>query len=266
MDAITVDIGNSTISLAAFTNNELTRSESIPLAETDKLATILTELRQLCGPQPFGASTVPVVVASVNDTALTAVEKAVAEALDQNVFIIGKDIPLPIKVAVENPETVGVDRLLTAAAAYDMLEQAVVVADFGTATTINLVSAQGIFLGGAIMPGLNLAAQALHQYTAALPEVPVEIPTGQYGINTTTAIQHGIYYSAIGALRNFVERYADELGTWPHVVLTGGFCQLIAQHCDFVDSVVPTLCHTGIYLTFVKYRVAQQDNQDQKES
>ena len=136
---------------------------------------------------------------------------------------------------------------------------AVAVADFGTATTIDCVSHQGIFLGGAILPGLNLAAKALHEYTDALPEVELQIPTGVYGTNTIASIQHGIIYGAIGALRGIVERYATELGRWPQVVVTGGYGKLIARGCDFFDSLVPDLCLDGIFLTYRQFRASQDE-------
>ena len=266
MDVIAVDIGNNTISLGAFTNEELGRNISVPVNETERLAHLFTELREFCGEQELGASTVPVVVSCVNQPALQLVERAVDEALDQRVFVIGKDIPLPIKVAVRQPETVGTDRLVSAAAAYDMLEQAVVVADFGTAITVDCVSEQGTFMGGAILPGLSTSAQSLNEHTSALPYVEPAHPEGYIGIDTVSAIQHGVYYGAIGAMRQLVERYAEQLCRWPHVVLTGGHADLIAKGCDFADSKIPTLCLTGIYLTYVKYRAAEdtdviEDNQ-----
>ena len=82
-------------------------------------------------------------------------------------------------------------------------------------------------------------------------------------MNTVGAIQHGIYYGAIGALRQLVERYATQFGRWPQVVLTGGYAELIAKECDFADSVVKGLCLTGIYLTYVKYRAGEEDGEEQ---
>ena len=182
---------------------------------------------------------------------------AVLKALDQKILLIGRDIPLQIKHALENPESVGTDRLLTASAAYAVIEDACVVADFGTATTIDCVDHYGIFLGGTIQPGLQLAAQALSQHTAALPEVSPVVPLDDYGNNTEKAIQHGIYFGAVGALRGIVERYATLLGRWPQVVLTGGYAKLIAQHADFADSLVPDLCLDGIFLAYRNFRESQ---------
>jgi len=133
------------------------------------------------------------------------------------------------------------------------VQNAVVVADFGTATTIDCVNRQGIFLGGVIMPGMKLSAMSLHEHTFALPEVEIQVPEENYGTNTVSAIQNGIYYGALGALRELVERYATQLGYWPQVVVTGGFSKMIAEKCDFIDSVVPDLCLFGLFQAYKKY-------------
>ena len=257
MDLIVVDIGNSNVALAVFVKDELKRTERIDVDKLDNLAETIKSLRQMCGPQPLGARTVPVVVSSVNVETEKIVAAAVLSALDQRILVIGRDVPLEIKHALENPETVGTDRLLTAAAAYAVIEDACVVADFGTATTIDCVDHYGILLGGTIQPGLKLAAQSLHAHTSALPEVKPVLPTDDYGNNTEKAIQHGIYFGAVGALRGIVERYATLLGRWPQVVLTGGYAKLIAQHADFADSLVPDLCLDGIFLAYRKSRESQ---------
>jgi type III pantothenate kinase len=260
MDLIAVDIGNSNIALAVFVDDELKSTRRIDVQETAPLAETIKEFRALCGEQPLGARTVPVVVSSVNPETLKIFKKKVIETLDQNVLLIGKEVPLYIKLtpAIEEPEKVGTDRLLSAGAAFEVVENAVVVADFGTATTIDCVNQQGIFLGGAILPGLGLAAKTLHEHTAALPEVKPESVTGDYGTSTTTAIQQGIVHGAVGALQRLVERYATALGSWPQLVVTGGYGKLIAANCDFIDSLVPDLCLDGIFLAYKNHRAVQE--------
>jgi type III pantothenate kinase len=124
------------------------------------------------------------------------------------------------------------------------------VASFGTAITIDCVSADGRFMGGAILPGLDMSFEALHEGTAALPQVEVETPGGAIGRNTHDAIVNGVVYGAVGALRELVERYATELGHWPQLVITGGNAGLVRQLADFVDSVVPDLCLMGVALAY----------------
>jgi len=258
MDMIAVDIGNSGIALGVFVKDELRQTVHLEANDPQGLVKIIKAMRVMCGEQEFGARTVPVVVSSVNHKARERLDQAVDEALDQQILLIGRDVGLDMKLAVENPESVGTDRLLTAMAAYTVVGNAVVVADFGTATTIDCVDHYGIFLGGAIMPGLNVAAQSLNEHTVGLPHVKLQVPAGVYGTNTEAAIQYGIYYGAIGALRGIVEKYATQLGQWPQLVLTGGHAQLIKEKCDFADSLVPNLCLDGIFLAYRKWR----ENQD----
>ncbi len=262
MDLMAVDIGNTRVGLGVFVQDELKRVERFEVGASPEwaqsLRQTLQQMRQLCGEQPLGARTVPVVASSVNEDILAVLRETVGDALEQNVLVIGHDVPLEMKLAIENPESVGSDRLVTASAAYEVVGDAVVVADFGTATTIDCVDHYGIFLGGAILPGLALAAESLAQHTASLPQVEIKVPDGAYGTNTTSAIQHGLYYGAIGALRGIVERYATELGRWPQLVVTGGYGKLVAEGCDFVDSLVPDLCLDGIFWAYKKHWAAMQ--------
>ncbi len=282
MDLIAVDVGNSRVSISVFAENELKRSEYIDLqfgtgAKADnvdaagadvtcgnvgraevkrQLSNVLAAFREMCGKQAKGVRTVPLVASSVNSKALAVLEEAADETLKQKVLVVGRDFPLEMKVGLADVSTVGSDRLITAFAAYEVIGKGVVVADFGTATTIDYVNDKGIFLGGVIMPGLNLAAKSLHDYTDALPEVELVVPEGQdsYGVNTIQAIQNGIYYGCMGALREMVERYATEMGNWPYVVATGGFGKLIAQKSEIINSVIPDLCQNGLYLAYRRYR------------
>lgn len=263
MDMIAIDIGNSTLSLAVFADRELNRSEHIRLNEVSqpRLEETMREYRAICGEQPLGARTVPVVSSSVNQEEFARVERSVYTALKQDIILIGRDFPLEMKTAVENPEAVGTDRLVTAFAAYEVIQSSAVVADFGSATTIDCVNEQGIFVGGTILPGLNMAARALHDYTDALPKVEPRVPESVFGINTSDAINNGIYYGTIGALREIVERFAEELGHWPQVVATGGYSKLIAARCEFIDSLVPDLCLNGLYLAYRRYREAMESGE-----
>jgi type III pantothenate kinase len=135
---------------------------------------------------------------------------------------------LPLRVNVEFPDKVGIDRLLdgVAANALRALDQPVVVVDAGTATTVNFISAQGAFEGGAILPGLELGARALHQYTALLPLIDVPSlllhPGEPLGRNTPAAIGSGLWFGQVGAVRELVTRLSESAGRPPLVLVTGG--------------------------------------------
>ncbi|MHC4154803.1 MAG: type III pantothenate kinase [Planctomycetota bacterium] len=154
---------------------------------------------------------------------------------------------------VDEPGKVGTDRVVAAAAAYAVVEEAVVVADFGTAMTIDLVDQHGVFQGGVICPGIEMGAEALRRSTAQLPRIKVSRPEAPYGKNTTDAINCGLYYSAVSTLQEVVRRYAEKIGRWPHTVLTGSAAELIKDDCEFVDSYVPNLVLKGIVLAYQKY-------------
>jgi type III pantothenate kinase len=158
-----------------------------------------------------------------------------------------------MSLAVEHPERVGIDRVCSAAAAYDVIGRACVAASFGTAITIDCVNDEGVFMGGAILPGVALQARSLHEGTAALPLVKIEATHTVYGASTEEAITNGVLLGIVGALREIVERYATDLHAWPQLVATGGNAELIAGECDFVDNVVPDLCLRGIALAYRRH-------------
>ncbi|MFQ5501496.1 MAG: type III pantothenate kinase [Phycisphaerae bacterium] len=190
---------------------------------------------------------------SVVPSVLADVRREVSNRLDQPVMVVSEDLHRPLSLAVEEPNRVGVDRVCSAAAAYDTFQHACVVASFGTAITIDCVNDEGVFMGGAILPGLEAQAQALHERTAQLPQVPIRSPAAVFGTTTEEAIRTGVLIGVAGALREITERYATELRVWPDVVATGGNVELIAQHTDIIDRLVPDLCLLGVALAYRKH-------------
>lgn len=243
------DVGNSAVHFAAVCGNEVSEVRVFRVGELVGLGAALAELwEQLPAPRK-------IVACSVNGSALKALEAAAQESVHEPVLVIGRDLPLPIDTAVENPESVGVDRLCAAVAAFDQLGVSCVVADFGTAITIDCVNDQGVFQGGAILPGLALSAQSLHRNTAQLPEVELTSPTWVFGKNTEQAIVGGLVIGARGALREFVESYATELGHWPQVILTGGDAPLVCgdvQESGLVQAIVPDLVLRGVAAAYYR--------------
>ena len=165
-------------------------------------------------------------------------------------MVIGETVDRPINVTCKDAATIGMDRLCCAAAAYARLEHSCAIVDFGTAITVDLVSNEGAFMGGAILPGLRLQLASLHGQTAQLPAVEPAFPEDPVGGNTTEAMQSGVCRGVVGAVRHLVEAYASALGHWPQVIATGGDAVFIAAHCDILESVVPDLCLRGIGLAY----------------
>ncbi len=220
-------------------DEEITHVRRVPVGEVgDALADLW---RQCPSPSRIAAC-------SVQPEYLSALESA-ARQIEQKVLVVGRDLPLPIETDLPEPERIGTDRLCLAAMAYHRLGGPCVVADFGTAITIDCVNSEGIFLGGAILPGLRLSADALARGTAALPAVKPLKPDWVFGADTCQAIIGGIVFGARGALRELVESYAAELGVWPEVILTGGDAELVGSDCDIVSAIVPDLCLLGVGLS-----------------
>lgn len=243
---LVVDVGNTRVGMGLWTDDGLHDVRRVSAADDSDWAATLTTLWQKIPP----AASRAVVMSSVSPRTAARLSEVILDICDVEPQRIREDIPLPMEADIDSLDEVGVDRICCAAAAYDRVRAACAVASFGTAITIDCVSAEGRFLGGAILPGLDMSFEALHEGTAALPQVEAETPGGAIGRNTHDAIVNGVVYGAVGALRELVERYATELGHWPQLVLTGGNAGLVRELADFVDSVVPDLCLMGVALAY----------------
>ena len=256
MNIIAVDIGNTNIDIGLFLEDKEQFVKSIPGGSRAKLTNCLKSAWQKI---PIAESSKEdqrngvIVVSSVKSAWTKVVREIAKDNLGEEIYIIGKDIPLPIQLRVDKPDKVGTDRVVSAAAAYAVTEDAVVIADFGTAVTIDLVDQNGVFQGGVICPGFEISAQALKQNTAQLPNIKVSKPIAPYGKNTADAINCGLYYSIVGALQEIIRRYAEKIGKWPQTVITGAAAKTIKDDCDFIDSFVPNLVVKGIVLSYKKY-------------
>lgn len=257
LPAIVVDIGNTQIAMGLWQGDEVNSPVSTPTndlcAFEEAFATVVASVSK----QEIGAAVLGAVVPDV----LKSIQHVVREALDREPLVVGDRLPLPMEVGVDDAKAVGVDRVCTAAAAYDKIEAGCVVVDFGTAVTVDLVDDEGVFLGGAILPGLSLQRRSLHEHAVQLPHVqieapsdaPIDIPKLPYGRNTVEAIQTGTARGLVGAVRNLVEGYAASLNRWPQVVATGGDLGLLLPLCDFIDTPVANLTLRGIGLSYTKH-------------
>lgn len=245
---LVMDVGNTSITLGAWDASAVHASCSLKPDDASGLAgSIRTLYQHFAGDLPDA-----VVIASVVPSTLAVVRKTLAGLGDPSVLVVGQDLPLPMPVAVAEPDRVGTDRVCAAAAAFERTQQACTVVDFGTAVTVDLVDDGGTFAGGAILPGLSLQARALAEGTAQLPLVDVTQPERAVGRDTAEAIRSGICFGLPGAVRVLVERYATDLGTWPQVVATGGDLPAMLELCDFIDSPVPNLTLLGVGLAHAR--------------
>lgn len=245
---IVLDIGNSKTHIATWHHNEL-RTPLAVASDDDKAVAdaILAHLDS--APDRTAAA----VIGSVVAAATNRVTKIVQDSLDADALIVGHSIPLPMDVDVKDAGAVGVDRICAAYAAYERIETGCIIVDFGTAVTVDLVDDEGTFLGGAILPGLDLQLRSLHDHTSALPLAKPDVPTLPYGRNTEEAIQTGVCRGLAGAVRALVEGYAAHLCRWPQTIATGGDLAFMKPHVDFIDTFVTDLTLRGIGLSYTKH-------------
>jgi len=262
MNIIAIDIGNSTITVGHYINDSEQFIESVNGGDRDRLSKMLVSAWEQF---PFVKSDKVqkregvIVVSSVKPDWLDMIKGICEDELDEKIKVIGVDVELPIEMGVENKNLVGTDRVVAAAAAFAVVEDAVAVADFGSAVTIDLVDEDGVFLGGVIAPGFGIAAEALNLNTAQLPEVEVTSPRDAIGANTNEAINAGLYYSAVGLLRTVCENFAEQIDKWPQTIVTGGNAEIIKPDCEFVDSWVPNLVVKGVLLAYKKHLCVQAE-------
>ena len=151
-----------------------------------------------------------------------------------------------MKVLVDNPREVGADRLVNAFAAWKQFKKALIVVDFGTATTFDVVSKKGEYLGGVIAPGVNLSLDALHRAAAKLPNIGIQRPPKVVGTNTISAMQSGVYYGYAGLVEMIVMQIKEENKMPMKVIATGGLASLYAKACPSIEKTEPDLTIFGL--------------------
>lgn len=175
---------------------------------------------------------------------------AIKNYLDTVPFIVRHDMPLGIGVDIDNPDEVGADRLVNSVAAVAKYGYPLVTVDLGTAITLDVVSAEGAYIGGAIAPGLAVSMETLFSRTAKLPQITLTAPEHAIGRNTKNAIQSGIVYGYVGLVDALVERIFDELGRRTPVVATGGHAEILAANSKSITAVEPWLTLDGLLILY----------------
>lgn len=245
---LAIDIGNTAAKFGVFSGEQLLHRSSIPTKHaTDLSAGINSAFSELVAKFPELSQ---VAVSSVVPDANSMVAAASMAALGLDPFIIDASTPTRIGMLYETPETLGPDRYVNAVAAEHLCGAPVIVASFGTATTIDLVNADRQFCGGTISPGLDLLAAALHLGTANLPRVDATLPKSVIGQTTETSIRAGVVFSYLGGIREIIRRLNDLAGNEVAVVATGGNAAFVAQHIDTINHVRDDLTLQGIRLSF----------------
>jgi type III pantothenate kinase len=244
---LAIDIGNTNIAIGIFDGERLVATWHLA-ADVHKLADeYAAMLLNLLPREGLDFSDVTeVVICSVVPPLVTKFEELCQRYFGLLPLVVGSGIKTGVSIRMENPREVGADRVVNAAAGHRLYGGPLIVIDFGTATTFDVVSREGDYLGGAIAPGIESAAEGLFQRTAKLPRVELVRPKKVIGKNTVSAIQSGIIFGYVGLVEGLVARIKWELGEEARVLATGGFAELIAKGSKVIEVIDPDLTLKGL--------------------
>lgn len=195
-----------------------------------------------------------VVVASVVPGEIPVVDAACREAFGRGPLVVGPGVRTGLSILYDDPRQVGADRIANAVWAHDRFQEPAIVVDLGTATTFDVVSAAGEFLGGLILPGARISLDALISRSARLVTVDLVKPPRVVGRNTPHAIQAGLFYGTADLIDGLVERIRSEIGSPARVVATGGLAPLLAPVSRTIEEVCEHLTLEGLRLIFDRNR------------
>jgi type III pantothenate kinase len=246
---LAIDIGNTNITLGVFDNERLAATWRLSTDRSkmpDEYSIMLTQLLQLQG----------LTAGDISDVALCSVVPPLTPVFvelcrrffNAEPLVVAAGTRTGIRILYDNPRDVGADRIVDAAAAMKLYGGPVIVVDIGTATVFDAVTADGDYLGGAIAPGMAIAADALFSSTSQLRRVELVSPETPIGRNTVHAIQSGIVLGYADLVRGMVARFDRELGGGSKVVATGGLAHIIEKEARVFDDVNPDLTLTGLRL------------------
>jgi type III pantothenate kinase len=264
---LVIDVGNTNTVVGVYTSGPDParlvgdwRFQTVHGRTADELGILLLELLRFAGidHRAIGHA----IVSCVVPPALLAIEQMGRKYLGLDVMVVGPGIRTGMPVLYDNPKEVGADRIVNAVAAYERLKTTCIVVDFGTATTFDSVSVKGEYLGGAIAPGIAIAATALFREAAKLPRVELVKPRSVVGKNTVHSMQAGLIYGYVGLVDGIVTRMIAEMGATagatggarPRVIATGGLAEVIAKESQTVEIVDGQLTIDGLRLLFERNR------------
>ena len=251
---LTIDVGNTNITLGVFDGETMVGTFRIntKISRTsDEYGVVIGELMELNHINRDGIS--DVIIASVVPALMHSLTSSIIKYFNVKPIIVEAGIKTGIRVATENPKQIGADRIVDAAAAYHLYGGPVLVLDFGTATTYDMVDEKGAFVAGVTAPGIRISAKALWQDAAKLPEIEIKKPNNILAKETISSMQAGLVYGQIGQTEYIVKNMIRESGYENiKVVATGGLGGMIAKETDCIDIYDPDLTLKGMRLIFEK--------------
>ncbi len=248
---LAIDIGNTNITLGVYEGETLGprwRLATVHERMPDEYGLQLIGLLNHAGIQPNWVTAT--VMASVVPPLTGAWVQVCRTYLNLDPLLVETGVKTGVRVRYDDPKQVGADRIVDAAAVHKLYGGPACSVDFGTATTFDAVSATGEYLGGAIAPGISIAAEALFKRTAKLPRVDLVRPPSAIGKNTVHSIQSGLLFGYVGLVEGMVARFRAELGPTMKVIGTGGLAELIAQETEVIQIIAPWLTLEGLRIVY----------------
>jgi len=249
-----VDVGNTSVSAAVFRGMELVRRTHRKTSMLKRGTDWISWLSELRDQDPIPSH---IVVATVVPDLRPSIFKASEGLFEEAPHFLTHASPLGIQVAYRDPSQVGADRLANAVHAFENLGGPSVVVDFGTANTLDLISREGRYEGGIIMPGIHMSLESLHTHTALLPAVDFEAPAELIGKDTVSSILSGAYYGVAASIDGLLDRLTDCLGERPRVIGTGGLAEMVRRESRWIEIVdqditLKGLCRVGLRVWYGK--------------
>lgn len=248
---LVVDVGNTQTHFGTFRGEELVehwRFATVRSSTADELGAALGNLLELRGLK-FGDLSASIVSSTVPALEPEWMEMA-QRYLGHQMLVVGPGLKTGMAIRYDNPREIGADRLVNAVALRERFEGAGVCVDFGTATTFDVVSAEGEYVGGALMTGIEISLDALTERGARLPKVELAPPKTVIGKNTIDAIRSGVVFGYAGAVDAILRRLYEEIGEKVPVVATGGLGKLVVPFTEEIDEVDDLLTLTGLRLLY----------------
>jgi len=245
---LAIDSGNTNIVFAVYDGDQVRgewRASTDAERTADELGVWLTQLLSIEGMSRTDIKAA--IIASVVPAMVFGLKTLCRRYFKCEPLVVGDEgVDLGIGIFLDRPEEVGADRLVNAVAAHQRYPGPLIIIDFGTATTFDVVDKGGNYCGGAIAPGINLSLQALHMAAAKLPRVAIGRPRQVVGKATVPAMQSGIFWGYVGLIEGLVRRIKDEVGEEMLVVATGGLAPLFLEATPVIDRLDPDLTLRGL--------------------
>lgn len=251
---LVIDIGNTNITLGIFDKEELVTSfrmtTKIPRT-SDEYGIMISDMLRTRSVEPSDIEAV--VLASVVPGIMHSFKNGILKYVKKTPFEIGAGTKTGIKIATANPKETGTDRVVDAVAAYELYGGPLIVIDFGTATTYDLITADGSFVAGVTCPGIRISADALWNQTAKLPEIEIKKPASILAKDTITSMQAGLIFGCIGQTEYIVKKMIEESGIPDmKIIATGGLGKIIAESTDVIQIYDPFLTLKGLKIIYNK--------------